>query len=152
MLLVEAITPTSIINNVNGLGAVPKNQDVSYFGFAVQMKPSVFGKLAAPLNERNATSAAGLAELLQQGRTIGSPFLIVDYDPESTNPIGKVQSHEGRNRMIAINKLLGDVPVEVHIFLGLGLRRRHITDKDIANMRNLLIAENQTTPTKGPFW
>lgn len=152
MLLIETIHPSNIIDNVNGLGAVPNNQSVDYFGFSVQMKPSVFRKLAAPLERDRATSVEGLVEQLKAGRKMGAPFLIMSFDPDEPTIPARVMSHEGRNRMYAVEELFGDVPIEVHLFFQHEVRRRHLTDEHIEFMRNRLIPEKQERPVQGPFW
>lgn len=45
----DLLENNSIIDNKDGWGAVPYNQEVNYFGLKVKMTPSIFLKLAAPL-------------------------------------------------------------------------------------------------------
>jgi hypothetical protein len=114
-----------IFDQKNGLGSVPYNQEVSYFGWVMLMKPSEFLKLAAPLKEGK--SVDFLVESLNAGLKIGSPFLSVRLNDEETKWM--VSGHEGRNRCLAIQQLYGDVLIPVHILPKDGLRARDIQDK-----------------------
>lgn len=127
------------IDNRHGAGAVPDNLNVDYLGLNVQMKPSMFLKLAAHLS--NPQSAAELADYIKQGGAIGAPFLSIelpeewfDNTPDYNKP-ARISGHEGRNRMIAVQKVEGDNPVEVHLFFRGGLRRRHLTPEIIERLQ-----------------
>lgn len=123
------------IDNREGAGAVPDNLNVDYLGLRVQMKPSMFLKLAAKLGTPQ--SAGQLADYIKQGGAIGAPFLDIqipdewlDTEPDYEKP-ARIAGHEGRNRMIAVQRVEGDAPVEVHLFFRGGLRRRHLTPEII---------------------
>ena len=109
------------IDNVKGLGSTSNNQEIRYRGFTALMKPSVFLSLAAPLDEPR--SVPYIIKHIEQGGGIGSPYLTVDipeqwYKGDFTNlSYARVTGHEGRNRMMAIQKLEGDNPVEMQIHL-----------------------------------
>lgn len=127
-------------NDINGqgLGTTGYNSNVDYRGLRVLMKPSVFLSLAAHLP--SPTSVDYIVQHMKDGGALGSPFLIVDIPEEwfDGNFTGlnyaKVAGHEGRNRMLAIQKLEGDEPVEVHIF-GYGeIRARHFTTEIIEQL------------------
>jgi len=62
-------------NSHTSPGATPKNMDVDYFGFVVQMKPSTFLKLAAPLTED--PSVAYFRQRIKNGEGFGSPMLFI---------------------------------------------------------------------------
>lgn len=129
-----------VIDNVNGMGAVGDNQNVDYLGLRVLMKPSVFLELA----ERRhffARSASSIADKIGDGEAIGSPFLSVKVDEEGDQP-AEVMNHEGRNRMVAVKELEGDDPIEVHIFLAQGMRRRHLTDAKLRDMQRIIISQD----------
>ena len=129
-----------VIDNVRGMGAVPDNQEVDYLGVRTLMKPSVFLELA----ERRhffARSASSIADELRDGRAIGAPFLIVKVDEDGDQP-AEVMNHEGRNRMVAVKELEGDRPIEVHIFLAQGMRRRHLTDTKLRDMQRIMISQD----------
>ena len=129
-----------VIDNVNGMGAVGDNQNVAYLGLRVLMKPSVFLELA----ERRhffARSASSIADKIEDGEAIGSPFLSVKVDEEGDQP-AEVMNHEGRNRMVAVKELEGDDPIEVHIFLAQGMRRRHLTDAKLRDMQRIMISQD----------
>lgn len=121
------------IDNVNGWGAVPYNQEVDYLGLRVLMRPSVFSKLAATLSEPS--SSKDIAAHIKDGGAIGAPFLVIDVPPDDEpDQTATVKGHEGRNRMVAVYQVYGDQPIEVHIFPRGGLRRRHLTDDIIKNL------------------
>lgn len=109
------------IDNRNGIGAVPYNQDVDYFGLRVAMRPSTFLKLALPMNN-SAEDQASIEHIIQQKDTegIGAPFLSIRIPEEWENgdllKPAKVTGHDGRHRMAAILKSEGDDPVETHLF------------------------------------
>lgn len=128
------------IDNKEGWGAVPNNQDVDYFGLRVLMRPNMFLRLARPL-EGDPPSRDNIAQHIKAGGAIGAPFLDIDI-PESwfegrfEEGYPRVKSHEGRNRMMAIQDVEGDDPVEVHLFFRGGLRRRHLTDEIIQRLND----------------
>ena len=125
--------------NGKGLGATGYNANVDYRGLRVLMKPSTFLSLAAHLP--SPTSVDYIVQHMKNGGALGSPFLIVDipekyFEGDFTDlTYAKVVGHEGRNRMLAIQKLEGDNPVEVHIF-GYGeIRARHFTPEIIEQLQ-----------------
>lgn len=141
------------IDNVKGWGAVPYNQEVDYFGIRVSMRPSVFLKLAASLrSEHNPEVEKHIAS----GGSIGAPFLqiaipdswIKDNFTEPAHVIG----HEGRNRMVAVSKVEGDNPIEVHILLAGGLRARHITPEIMKHLNTFVCAEKSDRIILGPYF
>jgi len=141
------------IDNKQGAGAVPYNQDVDYFGLRVEMKPSMFLKLAAPLGQEH---SAELEKYIADGGAIGAPFLDVVIPPEwddgDFSGFAKIQGHEGRNRMTAILKLEGDAPIEVHIFPKGGYRARDLTADYINRMQQGMFAEKSTNIVRGPLF
>jgi hypothetical protein len=142
----------NIIDNVNGWGSVPNNQNVDYLGLRVYMTPKNFTNLAAALDREPSEK---IVQHIEQGGTIGSPFLIIKI-PESWE-IGdfsmpaRVSGHEGRNRMLAIARVFGNNPIETHLFFR-GLRNRHITDEFKKHLNIRLIKENSDVEIKGPFF
>lgn len=125
--------------NGKGLGATGYNANVDYRGLRVLMKPSTFLSLAAHLP--SPTSVDYIVQHMKNGGALGSPFLIVDipekyFEGDFTDlNYAKVVGHEGRNRMLAIQKLEGDDPVEVHIF-GYGeVRARDFTPEIIEQLQ-----------------
>lgn len=139
--LPEKISEYKADNDINGkgLGTTGYNANVDYRGLRVLMKPSVFLSLAAHLPEP--TSVDYIVQHMENGGALGSPFLIVDipekyFEGDFTGlNYAKVVGHEGRNRMLAIQKLEGDAPVEVHIF-GYGeIRKRHFTPEIIEQLQ-----------------
>jgi predicted nucleotidyltransferase len=129
------------INNSSGVGAVPHNADVDYFGLQVQMRPSMFLKLALPMDphdpeERKAVEFCK-GELNERG--IGAPFLNVSvpeaWEQGDFSLEARVKGHDGRHRCYAILEKEGDDAIEMHIFIAY-TRRRDITDEMIENLRN----------------
>ena len=143
----------NIIDNVNGWGAVPNNQEVDYLGLRVSMTPKIFIDLAAPLGQEPSNE---IQQHLKQGGTIGAPFLIIEI-PESWKDgdfdmPARVVGHEGRNRMIAIEQVFGNRAIETHLFFSQGLRNRHITDDFKKHLNKILIKEKSKTLISGPFF
>jgi len=141
------------IDNQQGAGAVPYNQDVDYFGLRVMMKPSTFLRLAAPLGQEH---SAELEKYIADGGAIGAPFLEIkipqEWDDGDYSKTAQVAGHEGRNRMTAIQKLEGDAPIEVHIFPRGGYRARDITPEFRAALVRGLQAEKATNIVAGPLF
>jgi hypothetical protein len=82
---------------------------------------------------------------MEEGGALGQPFLTVDipeeWRDEDFKNYAKIAGHEGRNRMMAIMKLEGDTPVEVHLFPRGGFRARHLTPEIIEQLQVAMIAE-----------
>jgi len=135
------------IDNQQGLGAVPHNADVDYFGIRTVMRPSTFLKLSLPLDADAADEKETIQNLRRQINDpgFGAPFLTVvvpeSWENDDFSLEAKVRDHDGRHRMYAILGEQGDRPVEVHIFLP-HFRRRDITDGIIKNLRNGVLSQN----------
>jgi len=147
---------SNIIDNENGLGNVPMNSNVDYRGLRVMMKPSVFLSLAADLKREYATSVDYIKDHLESGGKIASPFLdiVIDYDwlrNDFSKP-ARVRSHEGRNRMYAVQELFGDIPIETHLFFAGEIRGHDATPKWIQEINRILIPEKSKNPVRGPFF
>lgn len=140
-------------DNREGLGAVPYNADVDYFGLRVLMKPSTFLKLALPLD--TPSSVDHIVQHLENGGSLGSPFLQVDIPEEwesgDVEKPARVSGHEGRNRMLAIQKVEGDNPVEVHLFPRY-YRNRHMTDEWIKALNDGMINQEKSRLIPGPLF
>lgn len=120
-----------------GLGAVPNNQDVRYLGFVVEMTPSDFLHLAA-MGDRGET-ADQLVPLIKQKVPLGPPMLKLNVHVEDNDkkPLAIVASHEGRGRMVALQKLgLGSTKFPVHITLNSGLRAHSLNEKFFEKLRD----------------
>jgi predicted chitinase len=143
-------------NDINGegLGATGYNANVAYRGMRVLMRPSTFLSLALPLDKP--VSVEHIKQHMQAGGALGSPFLIFDFPVEwedgDFSESARIVGHEGRNRMLAIQDLEGDDPVEVHMF-GLGeLRARHLTPEIVKHLQTGMLNQNKSkliTPIKG---
>jgi predicted chitinase len=142
------------IDNYRGWGQTPNNQDIDYFGLRVLMKPSVFLRLALPLDEP--TSKNDIIKHLKNGGAIGAPTLYIiipaEWEKNKFTKKAKIKTHEGRNRMMAIEELYGDVPVEVHLIPEGGMRARHITPEIIQNLNTILIPESGSGWFYGPYF
>lgn len=137
------------IDNKNGWGAVPNNMEIDYFGMKVLMRPSTFISLAPPLSgEPSEKIKAHIAN----GGSIGAPFLIINVPDEMDKP-ASVSGHEGRNRMLAVQAVEGDKPIEVHLlFRGRISRARHLTP-EIKNYFNKGLYQQGTSKlVRGPLW
>jgi hypothetical protein len=93
-----------------GYGTIPNSESIDYFGFTLYLKPSEFLELAA-----FATLKPEFYEqLLKEKEPIGYPCLFVSHEDQG---YWKIIGHEGRHRMKAIQKVLGDNHlVPVHVF------------------------------------
>ena len=137
------------IDNKDGWGAVPWNQEVDYRGLRVKMKPSVFINLAASRNGE--PPVPKVVDYVKSGGAIGAPFLQI-FVEEDDSQIPEVRGHEGRSRMAAILEVHGDVPVEVHLFFqGKVNRNRHITPEFVEKIQRYLISENDKM-VRGPLF
>lgn len=143
----------NIIDNKAGLGNVPYNSEVDYRGLRVKMKPSMFLKLAAPIG--TPISVDYIETHLEDGGKIGAPFLILtmptEWQDEDFSEMAKVRSHEGRNRMIAVRNIYGDVPIETHLFFSYGVRNRDLTPHIINELNKKINSETGITVT-GPIF
>lgn len=112
-------------DNRNGLGATPMGANIAYMGAVAWMKPSVFRKLAIAA-DRSGT-ASELEELVESGKPMAAPFLMlrVDGEPEAPENV-KVIGHEGRARADVFRNLNGDVPMPVQLHPS-QLRARHLS-------------------------
>jgi hypothetical protein len=140
------------IDNKNGAGATPNNEEIDYFGFRILMKPSTFLKLAASMDSDQGDR---LVNYVKDGGAIASPFLRVKIPDEWGNAEystpASIASHEGRHRMIAVQKVDGDLPIEVHMLFAGGLRARNIKPEWFQLMNNEMYSEEGNL-VKGPIF
>lgn len=142
MRIYEVITEAQL--DPRGWGAVPQSIDVDYFGLQVEMRPSMFLKLAAPLaaSDENPDVAAHM----EKGGKIAYPWLDiaepVEWEDGDFSKNARVRSHEGRNRMKKWIQLKGDNPIRVHIFFKNANRRRFITPEMIAELNQGVFNES----------
>lgn len=146
-----------IIDNKNGAGATPNNMEIDYLGLRILMKPSIFLKLASPMDSE---SIDRLVDYVKNGGVIASPFLRVEVPEEwvrgDYSYLASVMSHEGRHRMVAVQKIDGDIPVEVHMLFAKGIRARNIKPEWIKHLNRGMISEMQDSgdnyPVDGPLF
>lgn len=81
--------------NRSGIGSVPKQVDIDYFGFTRMMTVSAFQRLAPP-GVTNKETYATLKPKADAGEKIAPPFLLVDWVAE--HGVWQVTGHEGRSR------------------------------------------------------
>lgn len=137
------------IDNKKGWGSVPYNQEVDYMGLRVKMKPSMFLKLAA---KTSSDVSDEMKSHIKSGGSIGAPFLQFRI-PEDFKEPPTVIGHEGRHRMMAIQQIEGDRPIEVHIFIsGFISRARHINKETETYMKKSSFKQNTRDLIKGPLW
>ena len=145
----------AFIDNVNGIGSVPYNQEINYKGFEVVMKPDTFLDLAHKLTNPKEDSVEFLVEQLKAGNTIGTPFLIVDVPQEwkagDLSEPAKIADHEGRHRVLALKKVFKSKEIPVHLFLR-GVRKQAFTDEMYQALRQGMVKENSSRLIKGPLF
>jgi len=145
------------IDNRAGIGAVPYNQDVDYFGLRVAMRPSVFLKLALPMNN-SAEDQASIEHIIQQkdSKGIGAPFLSIaipeEWETGDLSKPARVTGHDGRHRMAAILKSEGDDPVETHLFPRYLRHRDFEAHPEWAQQLNQIIVGQRGNAVRGPIF
>lgn len=136
----------------DGLGSVPFNQSVYYHGFVALIKPSVFLNIVLDDQGHQDGTAKEIAKLILKGYALGPPFLNVTTQPfEEEGKAPKITGHEGRGRMKAIMMANGDNPIPVHVFLGGGMRARHLTPELIAALKGRIQVEGSSRVVNSPF-
>lgn len=134
-----------VFDQVNGLGAVPNNQNVVYRGFVGMMLPKDFSAFA--LRADRSEDAKSIVHLMRQGYGVGSPFFQLDIK-DIENPVLRIVGHEGRARCVAINSIQPNVAIPVHFFLVNELRARHINDQIVSSLNTSIRAEGTDTPVR----
>lgn len=141
------------IDNANGWGNVPYNQNVDYMGLRVQMTPRKFLDLASELTVPR--SVDGIEDHIRKGGSIGAPFLQIVIPPEwfdgDLSKPARIRGHEGRNRMMAILNAEGNTPIETHLFFNSGVRNRDLTPELIKRLNQEISSERETL-VKGPWF
>lgn len=134
-------------DNKDGMGAVPNNQEIKYFGFAMTITPSEFLELAAQGYRGDA--AAKIAEHIKDRIPIGAPFLQFRYNEKEFGqgePLRvEVVGHEGRARMTAIRMVNGDTErIPVHVMPRGETRARHLDEKFFSALRKIGMVPEKT--------
>jgi hypothetical protein len=148
-----------IVDPIHGIGAVPNNQEIDYYGIRVKMKPSIFLKLASPFDSLSGNNQRieKIAQYIKNGGSIAPPFLNIRFQEMNNqydfNEPALVSGHEGRHRMMAVQMIDGDIPIEVHLFF-YQINRRGLTKDIVEKVNSLLYSQNDfiTEPLEGPFF
>lgn len=143
-----------VLDEINGLGACPNNQNVIYRGFAAFMSPDMFLKLAGQYDKRREESAVEIRKLIEDGYSIGCPMFYInvyDFIDGKKNARIDIDGHEGRGRCLAMRTLgIKEIPVQ---FILMGeARARHI-DKDMIKLfsERMYKEQEETVHVKNPF-
>lgn len=124
-------------NQRTGMGGTPNSQNVIYLGFAAEMKPSQFLRVA--LDADRSDDAKKFVGLIREHAPVASPFLEIHFNEreweEGAELRVSVHGHEGRGRMWAIDEVNGNTPVPVHFFILGGGRARHLSEKFFKDFR-----------------
>lgn len=147
-------------DNVKGMGAVPNNQEVDYLGFAVEMSPTDFLKLAARADRGD--TAEEINRLLKDGAALGAPYLSITYNAKEFGQGDQLRvevvGHEGRARALAFHNREGSAKLPVHIFLKGGMRAHDLSERFFEELRKIgMVPERlDVHPLKVPmgriFW
>ncbi|HEY6019770.1 MAG TPA: hypothetical protein VIY48_07665, partial [Candidatus Paceibacterota bacterium] len=106
--------PKPLINwDVNGIGNVVIQQEVSTRGFTRVLTPDEVLALSSKMPEGQARFEE-IAKYMKEGGPVAPPFLDVKWDKE--NKVWRVVGHEGRNRSIAAKMVDPNAQMEVHFF------------------------------------
>lgn len=136
----------------DGLGAVPYNQSVYYHGFVGLVKPSTFLNLALPHDGQRGEDSSKIEGLVKDGYALGIPWFSLNTQAvEEGTGLAKIVGHEGRARMLFIQRELGDVPVPVHFILTGGARSRDLTPEMIQSIKGGIKAEGSGTEITDPI-
>lgn len=144
--LATAPPPEQIKNYVfdqqRGVGQVPHNVDVLYYGVVVYLKPATFlGLVPAKQPEPTPQYLASLRQAMLQSGGVGSPFL--DLKPDESGSGAMVVGHEGRGRMLVLQQDQPDFPVPVHIFV------RNLRGRDFTNHSQVQALFDPIVPEDG---
>ena len=113
-------------DNKDGIGSVPDNQDIDYFGFVKPMSAEEFKSIAAPTALRE-ESISGIKKKIESGEGVGSPFLEAKWDNDAK--VWRVSGHEGRHRTEAVSQINPNETIPVHIFTKGGMRGKDVTEE-----------------------
>ena len=126
------------------------------------MRPSVFLKIAAPVGEPREKSLAFLTKHLRDGGAIATPtpnllLTVPDAwkDANDCSTLAHGSSHEGRHRMLAIQAVFGDAPVDVQIVLqcdtGRNIRNREWTPAMQRSLEKGVVGEETNRLVPNPI-
>jgi hypothetical protein len=118
-----------VIDNKDGLGNTPNNQNVLYKGCMAIMNIDTLLYALPDIDKRDRDSYQ-MVDLLKQGESIASPFLDINIDlfVENEEGVPMFVGHEGRARTLALKKLgVKELPVQLQF---IGYRARHVENRD----------------------
>ena len=131
-------------DNERGFGHTPNNEEVMYFGFVAEMKPTDFLKLVP--HEDRTEDAKKFVRFIGELAPMASPMLYLNTNMNSWKagePLRvQVQQHEGRGRLWAIKDVEGNVPVPVHFIINGGYRAKDLNKEFFDALReNGIVAQ-----------
>lgn len=129
-LLKAKLSGLDVISN-EGLGSMPINRDIDYFGFSKVTTTDKFMELVTKRSYDDGIEY--LNKAIQKGEKVGPPTLFVDWLKDEK--LWMVTGHEGRGRAMAIFDLyisgfLADDKISVHI-IPTGLRSRDMDEEKL---------------------
>ena len=107
-----------------GIGTVPAQRGEEYYGRYITMTPAEYLEKVPPVPYGQETDW-WMENQIRTGAKLANPFLEVTWK----NNFWEATGHEGRNRMIAFQRLYGDRPVRVMLMFNEGLRARDVDDE-----------------------
>tara|TARA_Y100000296_G_C5103498_1_gene221241 strand:+ start:406 stop:924 length:519 start_codon:yes stop_codon:yes gene_type:complete len=120
------ILPVSKVGNVTydpqGVGSTPNGNNVDYLGFTVWMRTDDFIKLNPTRHDESEYLSSYFREA--DSIVVAPPFIVAKWKDDHWQVMG----HEGRGRMIEVEKISPSSMVPVHIFPSGGNRARHLTE------------------------
>lgn len=147
-------------DNKNGLGNTPMGANIEYRGCVAFMPASRFLELALISSDADERAESMIA-LMKEGQAIAAPFLILTFEGEPKEvPVGgfRVQSHEGRGRVVAIQRITGkpNFLIPVQLFFE-GWRARHLSREVFDVLDQGIVSERATRRLVQPdvdeyFW
>jgi hypothetical protein len=130
-----------VVDNENGFGNTPNNVEVKHIGFVVIMRCTDFLQLAADDQGSQDATAIKMVNWIKSGFAMANPYLKMDIDKEMKKPF-QITDHEGRGRVKAILKYLGDIKIPVQIMLW-PIKPRALTDEMVQKIKDGYVLPQQ---------
>ena len=127
-------TIQDVILDVKGIGGVPDQQNISYNGFILWMRPNKFLELATPDSmNRDVSFFIGA---INEGKPLAPPWVNLQWEDNTYSVTG----HEGRGRVAAMIKYGITELIPVHC-LGWRWKARDITQENIDSIKKGIYSE-----------